>query len=493
MRSRLKRLSIISVHLARTSETRAVVVALALLLGLAGCGGPGVLHGPGDERPNIVFILADDLGYGDLGSYGQEQIRTPRLDEMAAEGMRFSQFYAGATVCAPSRSVLMTGQHTGATRVRGNAGPEVQRLKPEDVTVAEVLQDAGYHTALIGKWGLGDVGNTGRPNDQGFDYFFGYLNQVHAHNFYPEFLWRNEERVELENVVRRAERSYGGFTGGVATKKVEYSHDLFVEEALEYIDRRADDAEEGEPFFLYLSLTIPHANNEAGDQGMEVPSYGPYQDEDWPQPEKGFAAMLMHMDEGVGQIVDRLEALELDENTLVFFSSDNGPHAEGGHDPDFFDSNGPLRGIKRDLYEGGIRVPTIAYWPGTVPAGTTSDYIGYFGDFMATAAALAHTAVPPNRQSLNLVPVLEGRPEAAEEHPYLYWEFYERGSAQAVRDGRWKAVRKPMFTGEVELYDLSVDIGETNDVADEHPEIVREMVQHMEEAHQPSPDWVVRR
>ena len=267
---------------------------------------------PKPEKPNIIFILADDLGYGNLGCYGQQQIQTPRLDQMAAEGLRFTQHYAGSTVCAPSRSVLMTGLHTGHTPIRGNAGPEIQALKPDDLTISEVLKEAGYTTALVGKWGLGDEGNTGRPNDQGFDYFYGYLNQVHAHNFYPEFLWRNNEKVELENVVEPAPQSYGGFTGGAASKRVDYSHDLFAEEALQFIEQNQDTS-----FFLYLALTIPHANNEGrhfGKHGMEVSSvdtsaYAQYANKDWPEAEKGFATMVTHMDKDVGRLLDSLKNL----------------------------------------------------------------------------------------------------------------------------------------------------------------------------------------
>lgn len=439
--------------------------------------------------PNIILILADDLGYGDVGVFGQERIETPTLDRMAAEGIRFTQFYAGATVCAPSRSVLMTGLHNGHTRVRGNAGPQIQTLLPEDATIAELLKERGYATALIGKWGLGDEGNTGRPNDQGFDYFFGYLNQVHAHNFYPEFLWRNEERVPLPNVVERADAGYGGFTGGVATEKVAYSHDLFVDEAAGYIRSHAE-----EPFFLFLALTIPHANNEADRvdwaHGMEVPDYDRYADTDWPEEQKGLAAMITRMDSGIGTVLDELTASGIDDRTIVIFSSDNGPHAEGGNDPDFFDSNGPLRGIKRDLYEGGIRVPTIAWGPEIVPGGLVSDHIGYFGDFMITFADLAGLPEPVAHDGVTLVPVLTGNEEVQPAHDYLYWEFYERGSAQAVRMGKWKGVRVPMFEGELELYDLETDIGEEDNVAADHPDVVEEILQIMEDAHVPDSNWV---
>ncbi len=452
-------------------------LAASCLLGLCGCAPRSGEPGKDERPPNIVFILADDLGYGDLGSYGQKKVETPRLDRMAEEGMRFTQFYAGSTVCAPSRSVLMTGQHLGRTYIRGNSK---NGLRDQDLTVAELLQEAGYATGLVGKWGLGQERSEGIPTRQGFDTFFGYLDQRHAHNYYPTFLIRGEERVPLKNVVP----DEGKDGDGTATERVEYSHDLMAEEALEFIRRHRDG-----PFFLYLALTIPHANNEAGDEGMEVPDYGAYQGRDWPRPAKGFAAMVSRMDADVGRLLDLLQELDIDDRTLVLFSSDNGPHREGGHDPDFFDSNGPLRGIKRDLYEGGIRVPFIAHWPGRVAAGTVSEHVGYFGDLMATAADLADSAVPPDLDSISFVPTLLGKPEDQREHPYLYWEFYERGSAQAIRSGKWKAVRKPMLTGPIELYDLSADLGEENDIAPANLDVVSEIESLLETAHRPSPLW----
>lgn len=441
------------------------------------------------EPPNIILIVADDLGYGDLGSYGQQQIQTPALDRMAGEGMRFTQFYAGSTVCAPSRSVLMTGKDTGHTRVRGNASGETikQSLRAEDVTLAEVAQQADYQTALVGKWGLGEINEPGFPLDQGFDYFFGYLNQVHAHNYYPEFLWRNRDTVRLGNEVKRSNKTYSSFVGGYATKKVDYSHDLFAEEALAFVEENQQDR-----FFLCLTLTIPHANNEAGRQGMEVPKVDEeYADKDWPEVQQNGAAMITRMDRDVGRLLSALQEYGIDENTLVLFTSDNGPHREGGYDPDFFDANGPLRGTKRDLYEGGIRVPLIARWPGHVPAGTTSNHISYFGDMMATFANLMDVPAPDSLQSISLVPTLLGHPEEQRPHNYLYWEFYEQGSRQAVRVGNWKGIRQPMFTGPVELYNLETDLGEENNVAEENPDVVAELERVMNRAHQSSPDWEV--
>ena len=439
--------------------------------------------------PNIIFIMADDLGYGDLGCYGQSEIQTPNIDELAAQGIRFTQFYAGSTVCAPSRAVLMTGQHTGRTHVRGNAGGNIDRqaLRDEDVTVAEILKGAGYQTALVGKWGLGEINQEGHPLQQGFDSFYGYLNQKHAHNYYPEFLWNNRDSVFLENVVQRTNKKYGSFVGGYATKKVTYSHDLFVDEALEFLEQDRDQS-----FFLYLALTIPHANNEAGKEGMEVPDYGIYADRDWPETQKGTAAMISRMDKDVGRLMETLKAKGIDENTLIIFTSDNGPHREGGNDPDYFDSNGPLQGIKRAMHEGGIRVPFIARWPAHTPAGITSDHIGYFGDMMATFAELAKTDYPENTQSISIVPTLLGQSENQRRHNYLYWEFYEQGSRQAIRMGNWKGIREPMLTGDIQLFNLESDISEANDVASQNPEVVEDIIRIMDEAHKPSPNWVVK-
>jgi len=450
------------------------VGAAAGAFALGGCTMEQMMRG-GDSRPNIIYILADDLGYGDLGCYGQQRIATPNIDLMAAEGMRFTQHYAGSTVCAPSRCVLMTGLHTGHCRVRGN---ERVPLEAEDVTVAEMLRGAGYATGLVGKWGLGEPRTTGIPNLQGFDYFFGYLNQQAAHNYYPQYLWENRWRLEFPNEVVYARE---GQPGGVSTNKQVYSHDLFVDKALSFIQTRRQ-----QPFFLYLALTIPHANNEAGLEGMEVPDLGAYADTDWPEPQKAHAAMISRMDRDIGRIMDRLKELGLDRNTLVMFTSDNGPHAEGGNDPDFNDSNGPLRGIKRDLYEGGIRVPFIARWPGRIAAGSLSEHLSGFQDVLPTCAALVETEAPAGIDGLSFLPTLTGRPDQQAEHPYLYWEFLEQGGKQAVRKGNWKAVRLNVSRNPdapIELYDVSADIGETDNAASGHPVIVEQMRQIMKQAH----------
>lgn len=467
------------------------VCGLLLLVSFAGVARAETVSG---SKPNMIFVLADDLGYGDLGCYGQTKIKTPRLDQMAKEGMRFTQFYAGNTVCAPSRSVLMTGQHMGHTHVRGNAGGssmERQALRDEDITVAEVLHGAGYTNALVGKWGLGEVDSPGFVLNQGFDKFFGYLNQVHAHNYYPEFLWNGNQKVMLRNVVELVpgRSNFAGFVGGAATKRIDYSHDLFVKEAMSFINDNAQ-----QPFFLYLALTIPHANNEGSrmtGNGAEVPDFGIYADKDWSDQDKGQAAMITRMDGDLGRIMDQLRELGIAENTLVFFTSDNGPHNEANHNIETFNPSGPLQGIKRALYEGGIRVPAIAWWPGTVPAGSTADTISYFGDWMATAADLAGATPPTNIDSVSLVPTLTGHADQQTQHKYLYWEFYEQASRQAVRFGDWKAIREPMLTGRVQLYNLADDLAEAHDVAQSHPQIVAQAVQYMDEAHVDHPNWTV--
>jgi arylsulfatase A-like enzyme len=444
------------------------------------------------EKPNLIWIMADDLGYGELGSYGQELILTPQLDRLAAEGMRFTQFYAGATVCAPSRSVLMTGQHHGRTRVRGNAGPAnplAQALRADDVTVARVLREAGYVTALIGKWGLGDVGEaeSGLPRKQGFDYFFGYLSQVHAHNHFPDYLWRNEEKVPLPNRVTPV----GDRGGGYATEALLYADDLFTDDALRFVANHQD-----RPFFLYWNPIIPHANNERtrelGD-GAHVPDYGPYANEDWPAPDKGHAAMITRLDGYVGRMTEHLRLLGLAERTLVVFTSDNGPHDESNHDLTRFNPTGPFSGIKRSLRDGGIRVPTIAWWPGTVAPSSVSDHVAYFGDWFATAAELAGVEIPSGLDSLSFVPTLLGRPTRRERHEFLYWEFHERGFVQAaLYQGRWKGIRAGAPDAPLELYDLETDPAEEVDLAGRHPEIAAGIDEYLRTARSESADWEPR-
>ena len=444
------------------------------------------------EKPNIILILADDLGYGDLGCFGQQMLKTPRLDQMASQGMRFTQFYAGCTVCAPSRSVLMTGRHMGRTVVRGNSTAPIV-IQPGQPTIATVLKKAGYATACIGKWGIGTPDNFTNPNDVGFDHFFGYVNMWHAHNCYPEFLIRNGRVVKLKNEVAEKWKKWQDpklpqSGRGVAVKRVDYAPDLFIEDSLRFIRANRDTS-----FFLYFAMNVPHANNEAGNKGMEVPDLGEFASKDWPEPEKGFAAMIRNIDRDTGRILDLLRELKIDKNTLVIFTSDNGPHQEGGHKADTFDSNGNLRGIKRDLTEGGIRVPTIAWWPGTVKPGTEDDAHWYFGDVMATVADLAGVRPPEGIDSDSFVGPLRGqaREKRWSRTSTMYWEFYERGSAQAIRFGKWKAIRKPMFTGEIELYDMSNDAGEKHDYAKRRPDLARHAKNLLDEAHEPDPNWRV--
>ncbi len=436
-----------------------------------------------DDKPNIVYIMADDLGYGDLGSYGQKLIKTPHIDRLAENGMRFTDFYAGSTVCAPSRCVLMTGLDTGHCYIRGNGK---NNLRPEDVTVAEILKDAGYATGQVGKWGLGHEGSTGLPTRQGFDFFFGYLDQHHAHLFYPTFLIKNEKRISLRNVVP----DEGEWGQGVASEKIDYSPALMVDETLAFIDRKKD-----EPFFLYLAYTLPHANNEANNKtgdGTAVPDLGIYKDKDWTKQDKGQAAMVTYLDDMVGQVVARLEKHGLIDDTIIFFTSDNGPHSEAGNNPTFFNANGPVTGIKRAVYDGGIRVPMIVQWPGRVKAGSTTNLIAGAVDFMATAAELAGEKVKIPTNGISFLPTLLGKNRQQKKHDYLYWEFYEQGSKQAVRMGKWKAVRRPMLTGPIEIYDLSKDIAEENDLAEQYPELVSNFKKIFTEGRTPTSDWKVK-
>ena len=445
--------------------------------------------GTAADRPNLIWIMADDLGYGDLGCYGQQVISTPNLDQMAKDGIRFTQFYAGATVCAPSRSVLMTGQNHGHTRVRGNAGPRnplAQALRSDDRTVASVLQHTGYRTALIGKWGLGDVGAAacGLPRKQGFGEFFGYLNQQHAHNHFPAFLWRNEDRVSLPNEIILV----GEHGAGYATKAVAFADDLFADEAIKFVETNRS-----HPFFLYWCMVIPHANNERTrdlKNGAQVPDFGPYADKEWPDPDKGQASMITRLDGYVGRMLTALKSSGLAENTLVIFTSDNGPHHESNHNVARFNPSGPLKGMKRSLTDGGIRVPLIAWWPGRLRAGTVSEHVGYFGDWMATAAELAGTTPPSDCDSISFVPTLLGQTARQAQHEFLYWEFHERGFTQAaLYQGRWKGIRVGRPDARVALYDLKHDLGETTDVADANPDIAEKIGTYLKSARRVSDDW----
>lgn len=438
------------------------------------------------SKPNIIFILADDLGFGDVGFNGQQLIQTPNIDKLAREGIRLNQFYAGTTVCAPSRSSLMNGQHTGHTFIRGNVGvePEGQYPIADSVyTIAELLREAGYRTGAFGKWGLGPVGSEGDPNKQGFDRFFGYNCQSLAHRYYPTHLWDNQEKIMLEE------------NGNLQYHK-QYAPDLIQEKALSFIEDNKD-----EPFFLFLPYILPHAELLAPDDSIFSYYKGkfpetPYKGDDYGDgarssgytsqtyPHATFAAMVSRLDLYVGQILRRIKDLGLDEKTLIVFTSDNGPHKEGGADPDFFNSAGGLRGYKRDLYEGGLRVPFVARWQGMIQAGQKSDFIGSFWDILPTFANIAGEKIPQNIDGVSFANTLLGIPDQ-KQHRYLYWEFHEQGGKQAVRYGKWKGVRlkaKENRQSPVALYDLSVDPREELNIANRHPEVVKEIERFMLES-----------
>ncbi len=453
---------------------------------LLACLSPSILA----AKPNIVYILADDLGYGDLSCFGQKTLATPHLDRMAAEGLKFTRHYAGSTVCAPSRCVLMTGLHTGHCAVRGNKSGQ---LPDDTVTVAKLLRGAGYRTGCMGKWGIGNPPPADDPARMGFDEFYGYVNMYHAHNFYPEFLYRNGKRVPLRNVTLpdwKKQRPDGGATegSGVAKVKIDYAPDLIAQEALDFIDRN-----QAGPFFLYFAMNVPHANNEGGrppqSDGMEVPDYGEFAAKDWPNPEKGFASMIRNIDRDVGRVLDRLRKLGIAENTLVLFSSDNGPHQEGRHTMEFFDSNGQLRGMKRDLFEGGIRVPTIAWWPGTVAAGGESDLLSGFQDLLPTCTDLAGISAPKRCDGISFLPTLLGKNEEQTKHAHLYWEFLEQGGKQAVLTAEgWKLVKLNTLNAQksaVRLFNLATDLSEENDLAAENPSQVQELQTALDAEHVP--------
>jgi len=408
--------------------------------------------------PNIVLIMADDLGYGDLGCFGQREIETPQIDKLAAEGVRFTDHYSGSAVCAPSRCVLMTGLHTGHCYIRNNRPLPFEGNVPipaDSQTIAKLLRQAGYATACVGKWGLGYPGSEGDPIKQGFDLFFGYNCQRQAHSYYPPHLWRNDEKVILE--------------GNLDGKQTQYSHDLLTAEALDFIR-----GHHARPFFLYVPYTIPHLQ-------FQVPELGRYADKPWSENHKIQAAMISRMDRDVGRIVDLLGELGVDENTLVIFTSDNGPHGSGGT-LEQFGAAGPLRAKKGSLYEGGIRVPMVARWPGKIKPGTTSDLVSGFQDMLPTFAELASLAVPKPTDGISFVPTLLGQPDQ-KEHEYLYWEF---GSQRAVRLGHFKAVQSGAEknpAGPIDLFDLAEDLGEQKNVAADHPEIIEKVRAVMNESH----------
>ncbi len=428
-------------------------------------------------QPNIIYILLDDAGYGDLSCYGQKRFATPNIDRLASEGMKFTDHYSGSTVCAPTRCSLMTGLHTGHTYVRGNreVQPEGQAAMPADiVTIPRLLKQAGYTTGAFGKWGLGAPGSPSDPAEH-FDLFYGYNCQRQAHTYYPDHLWQNKQRVELDGKT--------------------YSATLIGDAALNFIRENRDG-----PFFAFLPVTIPHAAMHAPESYVapfrkKFPQFadkiGKYRGPEVKNPIAAFAGMMTLLDEQVGQLLDLLKELEIEEDTLVMLSSDNGPHTEGGHNPDFFDSNGPLKGYKRDLYEGGIRAPLLARWPGTIKPGSTSNHVSAHWDMLPTFCELAGVDHAPG-DGISVVSTLKGQTQNQRRHEYLYWEFYERGGKRAVRFGNWKAIQQNINANKnapVELYKLSDDIGEENNLADQYPDLVNRAHSYFKDAHTPSPFW----
>ncbi|MCK4431090.1 MAG: arylsulfatase [Candidatus Aminicenantes bacterium] len=448
----------------------------AISIGVASVAVCDVFRGcrSSSSRPNIIYILADDLGYGELGCYGQQKIRTPNIDKLAAQGIKFTQHYSGSPVCAPSRCTLLTGKHTGHCYVRDNdemggwedPTKEGQRpLPPDTKTLSSILKKAGYTTGAIGKWGLGGPGTTGEPNKQGFDYFYGYNCQRQAHSYYPTHLWRNDKKHMLE--------------GNENGRQGEYSHDLMANDALKFIKDNKD-----RRFFLYIPFTIPHVSiqvpedslNEYKDKWPETPFIGKHY-ASHSTPRAGYAAMITRMDRDIGRIMALLKELGLDNNTLVIFSSDNGPTFAGGVDAEFFKSAGPLRGLKCSVYEGGIRVPMVARWPGHIAPGTTSDHVSAFWDVLPTLAEIAGTPVPKDIDGISFRPALLGK-TGQKKHDFLYWEYHSYGGRQAVRMGDWKGIRlnvKENPNGPIELYNLRKDIGEEENVAGKHPDIVKKI------------------
>ena len=457
------------------------------------------------RKPNIIFVLADDLGCAELGCYGQRKIETPNLDRLASQGMRFTQHYSGSPVCAPSRCTLLTGKHTGHAYIRDNSetggwergAPEGQLPLPAHTpTLGKLLQSAGYTTCAIGKWGLGGPDSTGHPNNQGFDHWYGYLCQRVAHNYYPTHLWRNREKVVLEGNewfpahqrLKEAPANAGEYE---RYRGKQYAPDLMVSEALEFIRKH-----QSEPFFLCYATPVPHAAIQVPDDSLqhylgrwdEKPYLGQQGYLPHPAPHAGYAAMITRMDEHIGRILALIGELGLEEDTLVMFSSDNGPTFNGGTDSQFFQSAGPLRGLKCDLYEGGIRVPLIARWPGRIQPGVTTEHVSAFWDILPTLAEVAGATPPTDIDGISLLPTLLGKPEQRE-HEYLYWEYRSRGGGQAVRMGRWKGLRLNMAkkpNAPLQLYDLQADIGETRNVADEHADVTAKIRAIMETARTPS-------
>jgi arylsulfatase A-like enzyme len=437
--------------------TRRDILASAPLAAAALTAGAAAAEG-GERLPNVIFILADDLGYGDLGCYGQKILKTPRLDEMAKESLRFTQAYSGSTVCAPSRCCLMTGRHTGHATVRGNEDPHVP-LRRDEITVAQIFKKAGYATGQFGKWGLGTPPDTfALPRQKGFDEFFGYLHQVHAHTYFPDMLWDNEREHYYEK----------NFAGG----RKFYSHDEITARALTFIDKN-----KSQPFFLYAPFTPPHGR-------FEAPDAKPYEDRDWPERVKYLASMVTRLDQSTGMILDRVRQHGLEENTIVIFASDNGP---GGLSVKHFESNGPLRGFKRDMYEAGIRVPFMVRWKGRIQPGETAQVISFW-DFLPTMCELLRTRTPAAIDGISFLPALLGKPQNQKQHEYLYWEFFEKGFQQAVREGDWKGIR--LKQGQpLELYNLANDLREEHNIAADHPEVIRRLEERLRTCRTVTEHW----
>jgi arylsulfatase len=459
----------------------------------------GCPQSPAEERrPNIVFILADDLGVGDLGCYGQTKIKTPHIDRLAAEGMRFTQFYCGCSVCAPSRCTLMTGLHLGHATVRDNMqrGPGLEgqhAMQPGTVTVAQLLKRAGYATAIVGKWGLGMSQDQSSPLDFGFDHHYGYLCQGMAHTYYPPYLWRDDRQEQLEgNPAYTYSQKQTIEPSGKA-----YSHDLMADDALSWVRAHWE-----APFFLYLAFTIPHVSlqvpvdslDEYRGRWSETPMTTSKHYANHSTPRAAYAAMITRMDRDVGRLMALVKELDLDDDTLVFFASDNGAvFALSGTDPEFFQSTAGLRGYKQDLYEGGIRTPFIARWPGHIAPGATSGLIGAFWDILPTLCDVAGTDAPKEIDGVSIAPTLLGL-TGQEQHEYLYWEYHGGPRAQAVRFGPWKGVRNEVNKvpdATPELYDLDSDPNETTNLAGQHPELAAKAADYMKAAHAPSwePKW----
>lgn len=437
------------------------------------------------DYPNVVYILADDLGYGDLSCYGQVKFSTPNIDRLANEGLKFTDHYSGNTVCSPSRAVLMTGQHSGHIYIRGNLKGEIGApLDPAMTTLAEVMKSAGYATGAFGKWGLGHTNEAGSANplSHGFDEFYGWKSQTIAHTYYPSTAVKNGKEIPLE--------------------KGTYIHDLVMDEARAFISRNA---KKRQPFFCYIPTAVPHAAMHAPAKPHEkwrrrFPQFdskiGKYRagDEDCPDvrnPIAGFAAMMENLDNEVGSVLDLLETLQIAEDTIVMFSSDNGAHKEGGHDPQFWNSSGGLRGHKRDMHEGGIRAPFLVRWPARIQPASTSDHPSCFQDVLPTFAELTSQPAPADSDGISFLPTLLDKPDQQRQHPYLYWEFctgqQQKIYSQAVRIGQWKGYRragKPM-----ELFDLTQDPFEQTNLATEHPEMIEKLHSAMVDAHRPLPEF----